>query len=212
MTPPVPQKVFAMDDAERALLARCQANDLLAFEEVVHRYKNKVHNYIARMVNDADDAEDLTQDVFVKAFVSLGAFRGEASLQTWLYRIATNLCIDRARRRKRQGLDALSLDEPVKDDEDDDIEREIPDVEADPYRHLERKELRQQVRRALRRLSEKLRSVLVLYDVQGLSYEEIAQVLGCPIGTVKSRLFNARAELAKQLKPYLQGEVTEHHA
>ncbi|MCS6860026.1 MAG: sigma-70 family RNA polymerase sigma factor [Abditibacteriales bacterium] len=212
MIPPVPQKVLVMDDAEQALLARCRANDLLAFEEVVHRYKNKVHNYIARMVNDADDAEDLTQDVFVKAFISLGSFRGEASLQTWLYRIATNLCIDRARRRKRQRWDTMSLDEPVRDDEDDEIGRDVPDVEADPYRHLERKELRQQVRRALGRLSEKLRAVIVLYDVQGLSYEEIAQVLGCPLGTVKSRLFNARAELAKHLKPYLYGEGAEPHA
>jgi RNA polymerase sigma-70 factor (ECF subfamily) len=193
------------DDADQRLLERCQANDALAFEEVVHRYKNKVHNYVARMVNDAEDAEDLTQDVFVKAFISLGSFRGEASLQTWLYRIATNLCIDRARRRKRQRMDAMSLDEPLHNDEDEETSREIPDVDADPYRHLERKELRQQVRAALRRLSQKLRAVLVLYDVQGLSYEEIAQVLGCPIGTVKSRLFNARVELAKQLKPYLEG-------
>jgi RNA polymerase sigma-70 factor (ECF subfamily) len=212
MASPIQPKVFVADDADRRLLERCQANDLLAFEEIVHRYKNKLHSYVARMVDNAEDAEDLTQDVFVKAFVSLGSFRGEASLQTWLYRIATNLCIDRARRRKRRGMDMVSIDEPLHDDEDEDIGRDIPDADADPYLEVERKELQQQVRVALRRLSEKLRTVIVLFDVQGLSYEEIAQVVGCPVGTVKSRLFNARVELAKQLKPYLQGEVAENHA
>lgn len=191
------------ENADVALVERCCANDRQAFETLVRRYQNKVHNFISKMTNDAEDAEDLTQETFVKAYLSLGNFRGESSVQTWLYRIATNLCIDRSRRRKRQVPTAFSLDEPL-EDEHEQISREIPDHAADPYRHLARKELRKRVREGLSSLTEKLRAVIVLYDIQGLSYEEIAQVLNCPVGTVKSRLFNARIELGQRLKSYVQ--------
>ncbi len=192
-----------VESVEVVLVERAARGDRAAFEALVRRYQHKVHGYVVRMTNDAQDAEDLTQEVFIKAYVSLGNFRGEASVQTWLYRIATNLCIDRSRRKKRQVPTAFSLDEPV-EEEHEQTGRELPDHEADPYRLLARKELRQRVREALAAMSEKLRAVIVMYDLQSMSYEEIAQVLDCPLGTVKSRLFNGRTELARKLKSYVQ--------
>lgn len=191
-----------MEDIDLILVGRCKRNDSGAFEILVHRHKNRLYNFVYRMINNAEDAEDVTQEVFLRAFTRLQLFRGECVFQTWLYRIATNLCVDRSRKIKRQGPTPLSLDEP-RDDEGEGNVREIPDERSDPFHELARQELRRNVQQGLARMSPKLRSVVVLYDIQGLSYEEIAQVLRIPVGTVKSRLFNARAELARKLKPYV---------
>ncbi|HEX8832610.1 MAG TPA: sigma-70 family RNA polymerase sigma factor, partial [Abditibacteriaceae bacterium] len=118
--------------------------------------------------------------------------------------IATNLCIDRARKRKRSPQQAYSLDEPF-DREEDKGGRDLPDVNYEPSRNVEREELRQQVRSTVAEMPEKLRQVLVMCDIQGMAYDQIAQVLSCPIGTVKSRLFHARADLARRLRPYMSG-------
>jgi len=191
-------------DNDLALVERALDNDLAAFEQLVSRYQNKIMAYVARMLNDHEEAEDVTQEVFIKAYRSLDSFRGASSFSTWLYRIATNLCIDRARKRKRSPQQAYSLDEPF-DKEEDGGGRDVPDVTNEPSLGVEREELRQQVRLTVAQMPEKLRSVLVMCDIQGMAYEQIAQVLDCPIGTVKSRLFHARADLARRLRPYMHG-------
>jgi RNA polymerase sigma-70 factor (ECF subfamily) len=190
--------------ADVALVRRAQANDRAAFNEIVHRYKNKVYNFILRMVHNAPDAEDLTQETFVRAYTSIQSFQSRASLNTWLFRIATNLCIDYSRRSKRtQGMvTSLSQDD---DDDSEGRELDIPDPSFDPQRLLLNRELGTRLEEALKSLPDKLRTVVLLYDIEGMSYEEIAAVVGAPLGTVKSRIFNARGALRDKLSPYLRG-------
>ncbi|MDF2441269.1 MAG: hypothetical protein JWN98_2253 [Abditibacteriota bacterium] len=191
-------------DSDAILVERALENDLAAFEQLVARYQNKITAFAARMLNDRDEAEDVAQEAFIKAYRSLEGFRGASSFSTWLYRIVTNLCIDRARARKRRPQQAYSLDEPY-DRDDDKGGRDVPDFSTEPGKEVERDELRHQVRLTVAEMPEKLRQVLVMCDIQGMAYEQIAQVLDCPIGTVKSRLFHARADLARRLKPYMRG-------
>ena len=190
-------------DSDAALVERVLDNDLAAFEQLVSRYQNKITGYAARMLNDSTEAEDVAQETFIKAYRSLASFRGESSFSTWLYRIATNLCIDRVRKIKRSPKPAYSLDEPF--DKEDKGGRELPDMTYEPSLSIEREEVRRQVRETVAEMPEKLRAVIVMCDIQGMSYENIAQVLDVPLGTVKSRLFHARADLARRLKPYIRG-------
>ena len=200
--------MFAMGNtmhADTALVQRAQANDRAAFNEIVLRYKSKVYNYIYRMVRGAADAEDLTQETFVRAYLSIHSFQSRASLNTWLFRIATNLCIDFSRKKRTQAPTAsLQMDG---EEEQEETQREIPDVAFDPQRLMLNKELGQRLEAAIGELPEKLRTVVLLYDIEGLPYEEIAAIAGCPLGTVKSRLFNARAALRARLAPYLNGTL-----
>lgn len=190
--------------ADTALVQRAQANDRAAFNEIVLRYKAKVYNYIYRMVHNPMDAEDLTQETFVRAYMSIHSFQSRASLNTWLFRIATNLCIDYSRKNKKTAGLTLSLSQ--EDEEDgEDKQREIPDLALDPQRLLLNKELGIRLEEALSTLPDKMRTVILLYDIEGLPYEEIAGIVGCPLGTVKSRLFHARTALRERLAPYLQG-------
>ena len=189
--------------ADTALVQRAQANDRAAFNEIVHRYKNKVYNYIFRMVHSAVDAEDLTQETFVRAYTSIRSFQSRASLNTWLYRIATNQCIDYSRKVKRIQANTTSLYEDT-NDEGEERQRDLPDLTFDPQKMLLNKELGRRLEDALKSLPEKLRTVVLLYDIEGLSYDEITAILNCPLGTVKSRLFNARNALRGKLAPYMQ--------
>lgn len=191
-------------DSDANLVARALEGDLPSFERLVSRYQNKIMGYSARMLSDHHEAEDVAQEVFIKAFRSLDSFRGESSFSTWLYRIATNLCIDRLRKKKRSPQQAYSLDEPI-DKEEDKGGREVPDYSGEPTRAIEREELRRRVREVMAEMPEKLRAVLIMCDMQGMAYEDIAKALDCPIGTVKSRLFHARADLGRRLKPYIHG-------
>jgi len=184
---------------DASLVERCRANDEAAFNEVVARYKTKVYNYIYRMTGSSDDAEDLTQEVFIRMYTSIESFRSQSSLNTWLFRIASNLCIDRFRRAKNRTA-AFSLDDPIGQGE---TTHEVADHTYEPQRLLENGEMADQIQRALAQLPEKLRAALLLHDIEGLPYEEIAQVVGCPLGTVKSRLFNARMQLRQRLTGYL---------
>ncbi len=200
-------KTFASREAadeDVILIERALEGDLPAFESLVSRYQTRIVAYAARMLSDHDEAEDVAQETFIKAFRSLDSFRGASSFSTWLYRIATNLCIDRARTKKRRPQQAYSLDEPF-DRDDNSGTREIADFSEEPSRGVEREELRRQVRMTVAEMPDKLRAVLVMCDIQGMTYEQIAQVLECPIGTVKSRLFHARADLARRLRPYMNG-------
>lgn len=187
-----------------ALLERAQAGDLRAFEELVQPHVGRLYSYIARMVCDPVEAEDLTQEVVLRAHRAINSFRGGATFQTWLYRIATNITVDAIRRRKRHASRLCSLDDPLPGT-DGSMAREVPDTQLTPAEQVERGELCGEVLGAIGELSPKLRAVVVLFDLEGCTYEEIAEVLRLPLGTVKSRLFNARARLRDRLKPYVEG-------
>ncbi len=184
------------------LVEAAKAGDQAAFGTLVEAYQDRIYGYLSRMLSDPTEAEDVAQETFVRAYRSLGRFRGASSFHTWLYRIASNLAIDVARKRKRQDGAAYSLDAPMEIG-DDEYGREIPDDTNAPEDISEQREVQQTVRRAMGELPEKLRDVIVLYELQGESYEDIAESLDVPLGTVKSRLFNARG----QLKEKLQGMV-----
>lgn len=171
------------------------------FAAMVREHKHRIHSYVCRLTNDSPDAEDITQEVFIRAYQSLPAFRHDAAVDTWLYRIATNLVIDRFRREKRAprwvAVDA-ETDEAVR-------ELPSPDRGGDPQATAQLSELQRQVQKAVHSLPPKLRAVVVLHDMEGLPYEAVAETVGCPVGTVKSRLFNARALLRRKLEHYMEG-------
>jgi RNA polymerase sigma-70 factor (ECF subfamily) len=190
------------------LVARAREGDLEAFERLVSHYQDRVYNYVLRMIYDPVEAQDVAQETFVRAWQGLPRFRGASSFQTWLYRIASNLTIDAARSRKRRGLLTVSLDEPVEGVEAADLGHDLPDETRNgPAEALEQQELRRYVWESVAELSPKLRLVIALADLQGLSYGEVATILGCPVGTVKSRLFNARGQLRDKLRERLPADL-----
>lgn len=192
-------------ESDAYLVERALDGDIVGFEKLVTRYQNKIIGYVGRMLDgDREEAEDIAQETFIKAYRSLDSFRGQASFSTWLYKIATNLCIDRARTRKRRPQQAYSLDEPV-DKEEDEGKREIADTRYEPGKGVEREEMRALVRETVAEMPEKMRQVLIMCDLQGMPYEDISAALDVPLGTVKSRLFHARADLARRLRPYMSG-------
>lgn len=196
-----------LSDADAALVARCKENDLSAFEEIVQRYQHKIYGYVKRLVGNETDAEDITQEVFLKALHSLRSFREESSLQTWLFRIATNLCRDMHRRRQREkGWLPLWRHTDGEDSDGEECTIEIPDTYHDPQKLLLQEELSGLLKQAIDHLPIAMREVLVLHDIESLSYEEIAQALDIPLGTVKSRLFHARARLRDALSSYIYGD------
>lgn len=188
---------------EAQLVERAKAQDEAAFEQIMSLYADRLYNYILRMVGNATDAEDLVQETFLRAYQGLPNFDGRASLGTWLYRIATNLCIDHQRRRARR---APTVSYSAHDDEDGETaEWDFPDQQTpNPLEAALNRELEAVVEEAIGKLSPKLKTVLVLYDVEELSYEEIARVLNIPIGTVKSRLNHARTQIQRAVAAYLE--------
>jgi len=196
-------QVARLTQGERALLERCLRRDAAAFDEIVLQYKTKVFNYLHRMTGNSQDAEDLTQEVFIRLYTSLPSFKNQSSLNTWIFRIASNLCIDRFRRGKKFQAIAYSLDEAT-DTDDGTTSRELPDLTFEPHRIAENSELADQISNALVRLPDKLRAVILLHDIEDMPYDEIARVVGCPIGTVKSRLFHARVRLRDLLSGYIR--------
>jgi RNA polymerase sigma-70 factor (ECF subfamily) len=166
-----------------------------AFEDIVLAYQDKIYNLCRYMLGNAHDAEDAAQDAFLKAYQALPRFRPEASLYTWLYRIATNTCIDYKRRPVFESLFGAS----------EEGERLIHDRASDapsPERLYQSKQINQALQEGLAKLSPKLRAVIVLLEIEGLSYEEIAETLDISLGTVKSRVARAREELKKSMKKY----------
>ncbi len=191
--------------AEARLIERAQAHDEAAFEQIMNLYADRLYNYILRMVGSPTDAEDLLQEVFLRAYQGLPNFDGRASLSTWLYRIATNLCIDHQRKRARR-VQTVSYS-AWEDEEGEGGAWEFPDLQTpNPMEAALNHELQQVVEHAVASLSPKLKTVLLLYDVEELSYEEIARVLNIPIGTVKSRLNHARGQVQKHVEAYLRGD------
>jgi RNA polymerase sigma-70 factor (ECF subfamily) len=173
-----------------------------AFGKLVDAYQNRVFGFVRRMINNPEEAADVTQDVFVRAFQSFDRFDGRSSLRTWLFRIAYNLCIDRVRRSDRR-VSEVALIEPGEEGET----MEVADMRWQPEQIALDDELMGVVEEGILNMSEKLRSVLLLHDKEEMAYEEIATLLDVPIGTVKSRLFLARAHLQNVLKGYLEARA-----
>lgn len=181
--------------AEQELVDRARTGDQSAFEQLVLEHQNKVYSLAFRMVNDREEAADLAQEAFLKAWQGLPAFQGESSFATWIYRLTTNLCIDYIRRQKRRQevQPVASLDDP------DNGLGEPADWKQDPQRHVERQELRRALALALQALPDHQRQILVMRELSGLSYQEIGQALDLDLGTVKSRIARARKTLQKIL-------------
>lgn len=189
----------AQDD--RRLVERARAGDLSAYDELVRRHQERIYATIYHMTSNHEDANDLAQEAFVKAFRSLPTFKGDASFFTWLYRIAVNKTINflKARRNKVQ----LSLNDlEFNAEHDPDLVALISD--KTPRREINLAELQEKLNEALQKLSEPHRLVVTLHDVQGLSHEEISRIAGCNVGTVRSRLFYARQQLQAYLSDYVK--------
>jgi RNA polymerase sigma-70 factor (ECF subfamily) len=201
-----PAAVTASDAAESApveeadLVRRAQRGDLGSYDELVRRYQERIYATIYHMTSNHEDANDLAQEAFIKAFHALKSFKGGSSFYTWVYRIAVNKTINFLKQRKNRS--AMSLDDMDFNAEHD------PDLvalisEKTPRREVGLAELQEKLNGALMRLSEPHRLVVTLHDVQGLSHEEIAKIMDCNIGTVRSRLFYARQQLQAFLSDYL---------
>jgi len=179
-----------------------QAGDRGAFDRLVERHKDIVYAVAYRFAKDPDLALDLSQDVFIRAYRGIKSFRGKSSFSTWLYRIAMNTCIDYTRKRSRS-VDSLAVPEEVA--EYAGSEPIVASPPKQPGANALSSELGEQIQKAIDLLPEYHRSVFVLYEVEGLSYKEIAEVVGCSIGTVMSRLHYARKKLRTMLAPYVEG-------
>ncbi len=174
------------------------------FNALLERYHKKIFNVLLRMVGDFEEAADLTQDVFVQAYKALPSFRGESKVYTWLYRIAVNRAKNRMKQIARGGtVVTSSLDDPL--DADETLTREVPDQSYVPDRMLERRELQAVVSEEINKLPPDFRLVIILRDIEGLSYRDMAEVVEISLEAVKSRLFRARTQLRERLRPYLHG-------
>jgi RNA polymerase sigma-70 factor (ECF subfamily) len=187
-------------ESDSILINQAKSGDDQAYEQLLKKYRNSVYNLVYRMVRDAEEAEDLTQEAFIKAFNSLAQFNEEYAFSTWLYKIATNNCIDFFRKRK---LQTLSLDKPIQY-KDSELHHEIPDPELNPEKNILATERSSIIREAIETLPEKYYTAIVLRHTEEKSYEEIAEILKLPIGTVKARIFRAREMLNKALKDRLR--------
>ncbi|CUS88615.1 RNA polymerase sigma-70 factor, ECF subfamily [Candidatus Kryptobacter tengchongensis] len=174
--------------------------DELAYVELMNRYKKKVETIVNRIVRNKSETDDLVQEIFTKAFTSISSFKSEFSFSTWLYKIATNHCIDFVRKRK---ISTYSLDEEY-ELEDDSIQREIPDWSNVPDRELFQKQKNEIIYEAINSLPEHYRKVIIMRHFEDKSYEEIAKELKLPLGTVKVHIFRARELLYKKLKDKLK--------
>jgi RNA polymerase sigma-70 factor, ECF subfamily len=183
---------------ELQLVAKCQAGDTLAFNELVIRYRQRAFAMIYNMVRNEQDAWDLTQDGFLKAWKSIGRFRGQSSFFTWLYRILMNVTIDWMRRKQIEG--GIEFDDAVAISNVEPAATTAPKPELQPIARLSDKEIRNRIDESILRLSPEHRTVIVLREIEGLEYQEIAEAMECSIGTVMSRLFYARKKLQGMLK------------
>ena len=185
------------DSDEASIIDRFKSGDGSAFEELVLKHQDRIYNLCRHMLGNAHDAEDAAQDTFLKAYRKLKDFRPEASFYTWLYRIAVNTCIDH---KKRPFFLSIFGGSPGEEE----FIHEQPSDEPSPERLYESKQLGRALSTSLRQLSQKLRTVLILKEIEGLSYEEIAEVLDISTGTVKSRISRAREELRWRLKNFTE--------
>ncbi|HVU99821.1 MAG TPA: sigma-70 family RNA polymerase sigma factor [Verrucomicrobiae bacterium] len=186
---------------ESVLVERAREGDLDAYDQLVRRYQERIYATLYHMTSNHEDANDLAQEAFIKAFHALKSFKGGSSFYTWVYRIAVNKTINFLKQRKNK--QQMSLDDlDFNAEHDPDLVALISD--KTPRREVNLSELQEKLNVALQKLSEPHRLVVTLHDVQGLSHEEIAKIVGCNIGTVRSRLFYARQQLQGYLTDYLK--------
>ncbi|NCO33010.1 MAG: sigma-70 family RNA polymerase sigma factor [Armatimonadetes bacterium] len=195
-----PESVAPHDGAEKELIARCLDGNLETFDRLMEMHETQIYNLAYRMIGNREDAADLTQDAFIRAFHALPRFRGGSAFSTWLYRIATNVCLDHIKKYRRQKSKMTPSQIRTADQEELDLLDELGDSSLDPQEVLDRREQQKAVQSVISTLPEHQRAVLVLYDIQGESYEEVAQILDISIGTVKSRLNRARLALKSRLE------------
>lgn len=177
---------------DQELVAAAQQGDQAAFGALVEKYQAMAYSLALRMLGDSEDAADAVQEAFLNAWRALGSFQGQSAFSTWLYRLTSNACIDFLRRAKRRAAVSMTVSD---EDEDAPHETDIPDERWSPERELERSETHRAIQAGLAALSPEHRQVLVLRELEGLSYQEIAQALGLEEGTVKSRIARARLAL-----------------
>jgi RNA polymerase sigma-70 factor, ECF subfamily len=193
--------MFAGEEADQQLVERVQKGDKRAFDILVLKYQHRIHALVSRFVRDPDEVQDVVQESFIKAYRALPGFRGESAFFTWLYRIAINTAknylVSRSRRPPGSDLD-------IDDAEYFENASALRDI-AGPEGLLMTEQLRQAIDVAIRRLPEDLRTALTLREFDGLSYEEIAEVMRCPVGTVRSRIFRARESVDSEILPFVQG-------
>ncbi len=187
-------------EADRLLVERVKAGDKAAFNALVLKYQRRVVKLVSRYIRDPEEALDVSQEVFIRAYRAIGGFRGDSAFYTWLYRIAVNAAknaIGSATRNPVEG--GLDVDDP----ELGEVRRKMTDVSS-PERLLYAEELKQTISAAMDELPPELRRAIVLRELEGLSYEEIAEAMDCPVGTVRSRIFRAREAIARRIKPLME--------
>jgi RNA polymerase sigma-70 factor (ECF subfamily) len=186
---------------DQSLIHRCRAGDVDAFGGLVLRYQDRLFGTLVHVLGSFDDARDVTQDAFVLAFEKLATFRGDSAFYSWLFRIAYNAAMTRKRKERRP---TVSIDE-ARQKRGEELRDER--TGADPAGALDIEERQGMVRRALDDLAEDYRTAIVLKEIEGLRYEEIAEIVGCPIGTVRSRIHRARHELREKLSRTIKNEI-----
>lgn len=194
-------------DSDAMLVQRTLAGEMRAYELLVIKYQRRVERLIGRMVRDSDLVQDIAQETFIRAYRALAQFRGDAQFYTWLYRIAVNTAKKQLLELKRDPLVFQSQLNSGDDDETSSAERELNSSVADtetPEAVLASKEIAQAVNAVMDALPDELRMAITLREIEGLSYEEIALALDCPIGTVRSRIFRAREAISSRIKPMLE--------
>jgi RNA polymerase sigma-70 factor (ECF subfamily) len=188
-----------IEQSDLELVRRVQRGERGAFDLLVLRYQHKVVKLVARLLRDPTEAEDVAQEAFVKAYRALGSFRGDSAFYTWLYRIAVNTARNVMASRQRRPLD---YEAELSESEQSVVENRMRHTDTPEAAALS-EEIHQTVNHAVEQLPEDLRTAIILREVEGLSYEEIAEAMDCPVGTVRSRIFRAREAIDRSLKPLL---------
>lgn len=190
-----------MNDMERLLVKRSKSGDVEAFEQLIFDYQKKAYNIALRIMGNQEDAKDMCQEAFIRIFKSIEGFKEQSSFSTWMYRIITNVCLDEIRKKKKN--DAVSMDNTFETQEGE-LHFELSSDEDTPEEAYIRAEKKQAILKAINELNEEYKTAIVLRDVQGFSYEEIAGILCCSIGTVKSRINRGRNILKDKLRTALE--------
>lgn len=193
---------------DKKLIEKAKNGDVEAFEKIIEEHHNIVYSIALRMSGNETDAFDMAQEVFIKLYRNLSKFDGHSKLSTWIYRVASNTCLDELKKRKRLWNNTKSLNEEM-ETKDDSVVLEIKDTKPLPEEQIENSEIKEILNNAILKLSNQHKEVIILRDIEGFSYEEIADIIGCGVGTVKSRLSRARSSLRKILKDY--GELFERY-
>jgi RNA polymerase sigma-70 factor (ECF subfamily) len=187
-------------EIDHQLVLRAQRGDKLAFELLVNKYERKLQRLLSRLVRDPAEVEDVTQEAFIKAYRALPTFRGESAFYTWLYRIGINTAKNYLTAQGRKGPATVDIDP---EDAESASENELARDSSTPEQEMMSRQVAETVNAAMEGLPEELRSAIMLREIEGMSYDEIAAIMNCPIGTVRSRIFRAREAIALRLRPLL---------